>query len=155
MQNSAIPMNLRRGRNHANYMVTGIWGVHAFDEAKKFIKTHLVNPKPAHYDHLPTPDTWNIAPNAAYNFYTDNETVDGVEWRKIPFPESNVPVVADMTSNLGTKYLDIKKYGCIFAGVQKNLGPAGNTVVIVRDDLLNQAEPGTPGMFNWTTFNEA
>ncbi|KAI4500363.1 hypothetical protein M0802_004780 [Mischocyttarus mexicanus] len=144
---AAIPLNLMT-TGTADYIVTGSWSAKAAKEATKYGKVNLVLPKETKYTGIPKPSTWQLDSNASYLYYCANETIHGIEWNYIP--ETNVPLVADMSSNILTKPLDISKFGLIFAGAQKNIGPAGVTLVIVRDDLLGHAMPVCPTILNLT-----
>lgn len=145
---AAIPLNMMT-TGTADYIVTGSWSAKAAKEAAKYGKVNMVLPKTAKYTDIPDPSTWNLDPNSSYVYYCANETVHGIEFHYIP--ETNgVPLVADMSSNILTKPLDINKFAVIFAGAQKNIGPAGVTLVIVRDDILGHAMEVCPSILNFT-----
>lgn len=109
----------------------------------------MVLPKTSKYTEIPDPSTWKLDPNASYVYYCDNETVHGIEFDFIP--ETNgVPLVADMSSNILSKPFDVSKFAVIFAGAQKNIGPAGVTLVIVRDDMLGYPKDVCPTVLNFT-----
>ncbi|CAG7785229.1 unnamed protein product [Allacma fusca] len=147
-QFSGVPLNLIGRTGKADYIVTGSWSAKAAKEAEKYGQPRLVAPKPATFGAIPDPASWSLDPEASYVYYCDNETVEGVEFHFVP--ETNgVPLVADMSSNIFSKPIDISKYGLIYAGAQKNIGPAGVTIVIVRDDLLNHALPITPNVLSY------
>lgn len=132
---------------------TGTWSAKAAKEASKYGKVSLVIPKTAKYSGIPEASTWSLDPNASYVYYCDNETVDGVEFATVP--ETNgVPLVVDMSSNILTRPVDISKFGVIFAGAQKNIGPAGITVAIVRDDLIGHASKETPSVFDFKMIRD-
>ncbi len=142
-QFSMIPMNLLRGKNTADYVNTGMWSDKAIKEAKKFCNVNVVASDEANnFRAVPAYDTWQINPEAAYLHYTPNETIHGVQFDFIP--DSNVPLVADYSSIILAEPLDVSKFGLIYAGAQKNIGPAGLVVVIVREDLLGEVIKGTP-----------
>ncbi|XP_031639780.1 probable phosphoserine aminotransferase, partial [Contarinia nasturtii] len=145
---AGIPMNLIGRTGTADYVVTGFFSARAAKEAAKYGNVNLVLPKVGKYTTIPNQSTWKLNANASYVYYCDNETVDGVEF---PFiPETNgVPLVADMTSNIFSRPINVTKFGIIFAGVQKNSGPSGVSVAIIRDDLLNDALPITPGILSF------
>ncbi|XP_033230198.1 phosphoserine aminotransferase [Belonocnema kinseyi] len=145
---AAIPLNLMIKTGTADYIVTGTWSSKAAKEAQQFGKVNLVLPKTSKYTEIPDPSTWNLDPNASYVYYCANETVHGIEFDFVP-DTKGVPLVADMSSNILTKSLDISKFAVIFAGAQKNFGPAGVTLVIVREDLLGQAMPVCPSVFDF------
>jgi phosphoserine aminotransferase len=150
-QFAMVPMNLLRGKTSADYLNTGEWSKKAIKEAKKFGSVNVVaNSEDKNFSYAPTQDQWKLDPNAAYVHYTPNETIGGVEifWT----PETgSVPLVADMSSNILSRPIDVTKYGLIYAGAQKNIGPAGLTIVIVREDLIGQTVAGTPTMFDYKT----
>ncbi|XP_044738638.1 probable phosphoserine aminotransferase [Chrysoperla carnea] len=145
---AAVAMNLLGITGEADYLVTGTWSSKAAKEAEKYGKVNLIFPKTEKYQDIPHPSTWKLNPNASYVYYCANETVDGVEFQYIP-PTNNVPLVADMSSNIMTRALDVSKFGCIFGGAQKNIGPSGTTVVIVRDDLIGSAMKICPTIWNF------
>ena len=148
-QFAMVPMNLYRGKASADYLNTGEWSKKAIKEAKKYGAVNVVaSSEDKNFSYAPTQDAWKLDPNAAYVHYTPNETIGGVEifWT----PETgNVPLVADMSSNILSRPIDVSKFGLIYAGAQKNIGPAGLTIVIVREDLLGETVKGTPTMFDY------
>ncbi|CRK87193.1 CLUMA_CG000998, isoform A [Clunio marinus] len=147
-QFSAVAMNLMGKTGCADYAVTGAWSAKAFKEAQKYGKANLVFPKAEKFTTIPNQSEWKLDPNASYVYYCDNETVDGVEFNFIP--ETNgVPIVCDMSSNFMSRPVDVSKFGVIYAGAQKNVGPAGITVVIVREDLIGHALPFTPSILDY------
>ena len=148
-QFAMVPMNLLRGKTSADYLNTGEWSKKAIKEAKKFADVSIVaSSEDKNFTYAPAQNAWQLDPNAAYVHYTPNETIGGVEifWT----PETgNVPLVADMSSNILSRPIDVAKFGLIYAGAQKNIGPAGLTIVIVREDLLGETLKGTPTMFDY------
>ena len=155
MQFSTIPLNLMRGKASADYVVTGDWSKKAAGEAKKFGGVNVAaNNADKNYTYVPAFDTWKCDPNAAYLHYATNETIGGVEFGWVP-DTGNVPLVADMSSNILSRPYDVSKFGLIYAGAQKNIGPAGFAVVIVREDLLGHAAPGTPTMLDYKVHADA
>ena len=148
-QFAMVPMNLYRGKASADYLNTGEWSKKAIKEAKNYGAVNVVaSSEDKNFTYAPTQDAWKLDPNAAFVHYTPNETIGGVEifWT----PETgNVPLVADMSSNILSRPIDVTKFGLIYAGAQKNIGPAGLTIVIVRDDLLGETVKGTPTMFDY------
>jgi phosphoserine aminotransferase len=150
-QFAMVPMNLLRGKTSADYLNTGEWSKKAIKEAKKFGGVNVVaTSEDKNFSYAPTQDAWKLDANAAYVHYTPNETIGGVEifWT----PETgDVPLVADMSSCILSRPMDISKFGVIYAGAQKNIGPAGVTVVIVREDLIGQCLAGAPTMFDYKT----
>lgn len=143
-QFSAIPMNLLRGRGSADYVITGNWAKKAAKEAGKYSKVNVAASSEAQqFTEVPGFPGWKLDPDAAYVHITGNETIQGVEYHSIP-DTGDVPLVADMSSHFLSRPVDVSRYGLIYAGAQKNVGPAGVTVVIVRDDLIGDALPITP-----------
>jgi phosphoserine aminotransferase len=121
-QFSAVCMNLLGRTGTADYAVTGSWSAKAYKEAQKYGKANLVFPKPEKFTTIVSQAAWTLDPNASYVYYCDNETVDGVEFNFVP--ETNgVPLVCDMSSNFMSRPVDVSKFGLIFAGAQKNIGP--------------------------------
>ncbi|MBI1731792.1 MAG: 3-phosphoserine/phosphohydroxythreonine transaminase [Gammaproteobacteria bacterium] len=148
-QFAVIPMNLLRGRGTADYVRTGIWSDKAIEQAGKYGKVRVVADSSAgNHTSIPEFSTWDLDPNAAYVHYTPNETVGGLEFDWIP-DTGDVPLVADMSSTILSRPFDVTKFALIYAGAQKNIGPSGITVVIVRRDLLGEAMPETPIPFNY------
>lgn len=157
LQFSAIPLNLLGGSlgDKCDYAVTGQWSDKAFIEAKKYgSPTAVVDSKPAKYMKIPDQSTWRTGGDARYLYYCDNETVNGVEFAYTP--KSDVPLVGDVSSNFMSRPIDFSKHAVVYAGVQKNLGPAGNTVVIVDESLLGKYEhPLTPIYCSWDVAAKA
>ncbi|VDP72158.1 unnamed protein product [Echinostoma caproni] len=150
-QFDAIPMNLlgNRDRKRADYLITGSWSAKAAKEASKYGEIREVCPKVPGFVALPEKSTWQFDPEAAYMYYCDNETINGLEFSEIPEPPNNVPVVCDMCSNFLSRPVDVSRFGLIFAGSQKNMGCAGITVVIVRKDLIGDELSITPNVLNY------
>jgi phosphoserine aminotransferase len=154
-QFALVPMNLLGTKKSADYVDTGQWSKKAVQEAKRYCTPNVVaSSADERYTRIPDRAQWRLDPDAAYVHYTSNETIGGVEFQWIP-DTGNVPLVCDMSSNILSRPLDVSKFGLIYAGAQKNIGPAGLTVVIVRDDLLERALPITPGVFNYKAQAEA
>ena len=148
-ENAIIPMNLLRGKTSADYINTGEWSKKSIREAKKYCAVNVAATSEANqFTSIPARDTWKLDPNAAYVHICSNETIGGVEYNFTP-DTAGVPLVADMSSNILSRPIDVSKYGLIYAGAQKNIGPAGLTIVIVRDDLIGQALPITPSAFDY------
>lgn len=148
-QFAVIPMNLLRGKACADYVNTGQWSKKAIADAKKYCKVNVAaTSEPDGYTRAPKQSEWKLDPDAAYVHITTNETIGGVEFHWVP-DTGNVPLVADMSSHILSRPMDVSRYGLIYAGAQKNIGPAGLTIVIVRDDLLGQALPVTPTVFDY------
>ncbi|QNM98173.1 3-phosphoserine/phosphohydroxythreonine transaminase [Chitinimonas koreensis] len=149
-QFAMVPMNLIRGRSSIDFIDTGHWSKLAMKEARKFNVAVRVaaSAEDRGYSYVPAEETWQRDPDAAYLHYTSNETLGGVEFPFVP-STGDVPLVCDMSSNFLSRPVDVSKFGLIYGGAQKNIGPAGLTIVIVREDLLGQALPGTPTMFDY------
>ncbi|MEH6606777.1 MAG: 3-phosphoserine/phosphohydroxythreonine transaminase [Pseudomonadales bacterium] len=147
-QFSAIPLNLLGDKTSADYVNTGQWSKKAISEARRYTNVNVVaSGEESNFSTIPAFDTWALGEDAAYLHYTPNETIGGVEffWE----PQVNVPLVADMSSTILSRPVDVSRYGLIYAGAQKNIGPAGLTIVIVRKDLLGKAHAATPTMMNY------
>ncbi|VAW77167.1 Phosphoserine aminotransferase [hydrothermal vent metagenome] len=150
-QFAMVPINLLRGKNKADYIWTGAWGTKAIAEAKRYCDVNVAASSEAKkFSTIPDPSGWALDADAAYVHYTPNETIGGVEYHWIP-DVGDVPLVADMSSTILSRPVDVSKYGVIYAGAQKNIGPAGLTVVIVRDDLIGQPVSDQPAMFDYAT----
>ena len=144
-----VPMNLLRGKQQADYVNTGAWSKKAIAEAQRYCDVNVVaSSEDTGFSSIPAFDSWQLNKDAAYLHYTPNETIGGVEFHWIP-DSGDVPLVADMSSTILSRPLDVSRYGVIYAGAQKNIGPAGLTVVIVREDLAGETIPGTPTMFDY------
>jgi phosphoserine aminotransferase len=149
-QNAIVPMNLLRGKNKAAYVDTGAWATRSIAEAKRYCEVNVAASGAASgFTAIPKQDEWRLDPEAAYVHICANETIGGVEYHWVP-ETGAVPLVADMSSNILSRPIDVSRYGLIYGGAQKNIGPAGLTFVIVRDDLLGGALPITPEAFNYT-----
>ena len=152
-QFSMVPMNLLRKKKNADYIDSGMWSKKAIKEAQRYCHVNIAaSSEDSGYTYAPTQDQWTPDQNAAYVHYTSNETIGGVEFNWTPdlsYSENNIPLVADMSSNILSRPLDVTKYGLIYAGAQKNIGPAGLTIVIVREDLLGETVHNTPSVFNY------
>jgi phosphoserine aminotransferase len=150
LQFSMVPMNLLRGEGKsADYILTGSWGDKAVKEAKKEGTTRVVwTGKEGNYVRVPTQSELNLDPGASYVHFTSNETIQGVQFQKEP-ETGSVPLVCDASSDILSRPIDIAKYGLIYAGAQKNAGPAGLTIVIIREDLVQQCLEGLPSMLSY------
>lgn len=154
-QFAMVPMNLLRGKNKACYINTGAWSKKAISEAKIFCDVTLTATSESdNFTSIPNVSSWNIDPDAAYLHYTSNETIGGVEFHDVP-DSKGLPLVSDMSSNILSREIDVSKFGVIYAGGQKNMGPSGIALVIVRDDLIGEVVSGTPSMFNYQKHAEA
>ena len=150
-----IPMNLLNGKTSADYVYTGQWSKKAISEAKKFCKVNVAaSSEDQNFTYAPPQAKWKLDANAAYVHYTSNETIGGVEFNWIP-ETGNVPLVVDASSHILSRPLEVSRFGLIYAGAQKNIGPAGLTIVIVRDDLIGHASSITPEVFNYKVQADA
>ncbi|NCF19011.1 MAG: 3-phosphoserine/phosphohydroxythreonine transaminase [Haliea sp.] len=147
-QFSAVPLNLLGGKTCADYVNTGQWSKKAIAEGRRYCEVNVAaSSEGTNFSTIPPQDVWQLGDDAAYLHYTPNETIGGVEffWT----PEVDVPLVVDMSSTILSRPVDVSRYGVIYAGAQKNIGPAGLTLVIVRRDLLGRADDKCPAMLNW------
>jgi phosphoserine aminotransferase len=152
-QNSMVPLNLLN-RKKANYVVSGYWSKRSYQDALPFGDMSIAaSSESIGYTKAPDLKEWKIDSAASYIHFCSNETIHGVEYFDLPSVKT-IPVVADMSSHILSRPVDISQFGVIYAGAQKNIGPAGLTIVIVRDDLLEVASPLTPSVFNWKTQAE-
>lgn len=152
-QFAMIPMNLLRGKTTADYANTGIWSKVALNEAKRYCQVNVVaSAEEQSFVNIPDQAQWQCNPDAAYLHYVDNETVNGVEFPYIP--THTVPLVSDMSSNILSRPFDIEQFALVYAGSQKNMGPAGLTLVIVHEDFLGAALPITPTTFDYKVCAE-
>jgi len=148
-QFAMIPMNLLRDKKKADYVHTGEWAKKAIGEAGKFCAVNVAaSGEDRKFTYAPKQSVWKLDADAAYVHYTGNETIGGVEFHWIP-QTGAVPLVCDLSSSLLSRPLDVSRFGLIYAGAQKNIGPAGLTIVIVREDLIGHARPGTPSVFDY------
>ena len=152
-QFSAVPLNLLGDKPVADYAVTGHWGVKAVKDAQRFCQVNeVVNTNESTFTSFPSPETWKLSDGAAYLHITTNETIAGVESYELP--ETDKPIVADMSSTILSREFDVSQYGVIYAGAQKNIGPAGLTIVIVREDLMGHASASIPRLMDWKVMAE-
>jgi phosphoserine aminotransferase len=151
---AAVPLNLG-GDGAADYVDTGLWSKMAIEEAERLVEVNVVaSSREGNYTHIPPIDEWRLGDNSTYMHYTPNETIGGVEFHAVPDLGDRV-LVADMSSTILSRPVDVGKFGIIYAGAQKNMGIAGLTVVIVRDDLLGRARPDIPSMLDYRVHAEA
>jgi phosphoserine aminotransferase len=149
-QFSAVPLNLLEGKGGADYINTGQWSKKAIAEAKRYCDVNVAaSSEDTNFSTIPPRDSWHTGADAAYLHYTPNETIGGVEY--FWTPQVTVPLVADMSSTILSRPINVDDFGVIYAGAQKNIGPAGLTLVIVRRDLLGVAAAQCPAMLNWQT----
>lgn len=148
-QFAAIPMNLAAPKGTADYVVNGIWGKKAAGEAEKFVKVNIAA-KADPFTYVPDQKDWKISDKAAYVHVTPNETINGVTFGADPETVGDIPIVGDISSMILSEPIDVSRYGVLYAGAQKNMGPAGLAIVIVREDLLDRARPDIPLIWHWS-----
>ena len=154
MQMAMAPLNLTGPDDSTDYVVTGSWGKKAAGEAQKFCNVNVAaDASDRNFTYIPDESEWQRSEDAAYLHYTPNETIAGVEFHFVP--GGSVPLVADMSSNILSRPIDVSQFGVIYAGAQKNIGPAGITLVIVRNDLLERARPNNPHLLTWKSYAES
>ncbi|MCA3253435.1 MAG: 3-phosphoserine/phosphohydroxythreonine transaminase [Pseudomonadota bacterium] len=150
-ENAIVPMNLLRGKSGADYIDTGEWSRKSIKEARKYCAVNVAaSAADSGYTTIPPRETWKLDPDAAYVHICGNETIGGVQYHWVP-DTGDVPLVADLSSEILSRPLDVSRYGLIYAGAQKNIGPSGLTLVIVRDDLIGQPHPLLPSAFDYRT----
>jgi phosphoserine aminotransferase len=158
-QNAAVPMNLLRGRSVADYVHTGEWSKKSIKEAKKYCTVNIAaSSEDANFSYVPVQGQWRLSKDAAYVHICTNETIGGIEYHWVPDlsqVSGDLPLVADMSSHIMSRPVEVSKYGLIYAGAQKNMGTAGLTVVIVRDDLIGDALPITPSVMDYKVQADA
>ena len=143
-----IPQNILNGKDKACYINTGAWSKKALKEAQKYCNVLIsADSEASNFTTIPDYSEWNVDEQAAYLHYTDNETIHGVEFQDVP--DFDLPLVCDMSSNILSRAVDVSKFGIIYAGSQKNMGPSGVTIVIVRDDLVGHADKQIPSVFDY------
>ncbi len=148
-QNAFVPMNLLGARSTADYVETGLWSEKSIEEARKYCTVHIAaSSRDAGFTCVPAQSSWRLSAQPAYVHVCTNETIGGVEYHWTP-DTGDVPLVADMSSHLLSRPVEVGRYGLIYAGAQKNIGPAGLTVVIVKDELLGRARADTPSVFDY------
>jgi phosphoserine aminotransferase len=155
LQFAMVPMNLLGGKRTADYVNTGEWSKKAIKEASRFCEVNVAaSSEDAGFTYVPDQARWRLSGDAAYVHICSNETIGGVEFHWVP-DMGGVPLVADMSSHILSRPIDVTRYGLIYAGAQKNIGPAGLAIVIVRDDLLGRAGKGTPSMLDYKVHADA
>ena len=154
LQMAMAPLNLAAPGDTVDYVLTGSWGKKAANEAKKFCTVNIAaDASDKNFTYIPEEASWQRSGNAAYLHITPNETIAGVEFNFVP--AGDVPIVADMSSNILSRPIKVSDYGVIYAGAQKNIGPAGITLVLVRNELLERARPDTPHLMTWKSYAES
>ncbi len=155
LQFEMVPMNLLRGKSVADYVNTGEWSKKAIKAAGGFATVNVAaSSEDDHFRSVPAAGRWRLSDEAAYVHYTANETIGGVEFSWVP-ETGEVPLICDMSSNILSRPIDVARYALIYAGAQKNIGPAGLTIVIVREDLIGLASDGVPAMLDYATHAKA
>jgi phosphoserine aminotransferase len=154
-QFAMVPINLFNGKKAADYIDTGIWSKKAIDEAKRYGTINIASKTEIHNGiiSIPQQSTWTLNPDAAYVHYTPNETIEGIEFHWVP-ETGEVPLIADMTSMILSRPVNVNDFGIIYAGAQKNLGQAGINIVIIHDDLIHDPLPGTPTLYSYKVQTE-
>jgi phosphoserine aminotransferase len=155
LQFASIPLNIAPEGATVDYVITGSWGEKAASEAARYATVNIAaNNSSSKYTEIPDPTSWRVSDQAAYLHYTPNETIVGVEFHNVP-RVSNAPLVADMSSTILSRPIDVSRFGVIYAGAQKNIGAAGLAVLIVRKDLTGKARRVTPGVIDFKTMAES
>jgi phosphoserine aminotransferase len=154
MQMAMAPLNLTAAGDTADYVITGSWGKKAAGEAQKFCNVNVAaDASDRNFTYIPDEASWQRSEDAAYLHITPNETIAGVEFNFVP--AGDTPIVADMSSNILSRPIDVRDYGVIYAGAQKNIGPAGITLVIVRNDLLERVRPNNAHLMTWKAYADS
>ena len=154
LQFAMVPMNLLSADSTADYLVTGVWATKAADEAKKIGNVHIAaTTKAEQFTRVPRAEEIVLTPGAAYVHMTSNNTIYGTEWKTLP-DVGDVPIVNDTSSDMFSRPIDVAKHGVIYAGAQKNMGPAGVTLVIIREDLLARSAASLPVMLSYAVHAE-
>ncbi|MEX0899921.1 MAG: 3-phosphoserine/phosphohydroxythreonine transaminase [Gammaproteobacteria bacterium] len=155
LQFAMAPLNLLRDKSGADYFRTGLWSEKAVAEAQRLCEVNLaVDTKADGYRGLPAPAEWRLAPEAAFVHYTSNETIHGVQFHEVP-DTHGVPLVCDMSSDILSREVDVSRFALIYAGAQKNLGPAGVAIAVIRRNLLGGASPTTPSMLDYAVHEKS
>ncbi|MGE4500181.1 MAG: 3-phosphoserine/phosphohydroxythreonine transaminase [Hydrogenovibrio sp.] len=149
LQFAGVPMNLTEADDVVDYVNTGVWSQKAIKEASRYVN---VNEVAKAENSIPAPETWRLSPEAKYLHICQNETITGVEYQSAPI--SDKPIISDFSSTVLSRPINVSDYGVIYAGAQKNIGPAGLAIVVVREDLIGQARSDTPNLMNWQTYND-
>jgi phosphoserine aminotransferase len=149
-----VPLNLAARADTVDYIQTGTWSKKAIGEARRFCNVNVAaDSSDSNFAHIPPQESWHLSDNAAYLHYTPNETIGGVEFHFVP--EADAPLVADMSSTILSRPIDVSRFGVIYAGAQKNIAPAGITVVIVRKDLLSLVRENVPSQLTYSVYAES
>jgi phosphoserine aminotransferase len=154
LQFAMVPLNLAARADTVDYIQTGTWSKKAIGEARRFCNVNVAaDSSDSNFAHIPPQESWHLSDNAAYLHYTPNETIGGVEFHFVP--EADAPLVADMSSTILSRPIDVSRFGVIYAGAQKNIAPAGITVVIVRKDLLSLVRENVPSQLTYSVYAES
>ncbi len=154
LQMAMVPLNLTAPGDKADYVITGSWGKKAAGEAAKFCEVNVAaDASDRNFTYIPDEASWRRSKDASYLHFTPNETIAGVEFHFVP--GGDVPLVADMSSTILSRPIDVSRFGVIYAGAQKNIGPAGITMVIVRNDLLDRVRPNNAHLMTWKAYAES
>jgi phosphoserine aminotransferase len=154
-ENAIVPMNMLRGKSSIDFVVTGEWSKKSAEQGRKFATINIAATSEATaFTTIPERASWQLSKDAAYVHLCMNETIGGVEFQSVP-DVGDIPLVGDVSSTILSRPLDVSKFGLVFGGAQKNIGPAGLTIVIVREDLIGQALPYTPDVFNYAVQAQA
>ena len=154
LQFASVPLNLSRAGDTVDDVLTGNWGKKAVGEAKRYCDVHIAADAGPGYTQAPPSEQWQLSASPAYVHYTPNETIHGVEYHSVP-DVGSVPLVAEFSSSILSRPLDIGRFGVVYAGAQKNIGPAGLALLIVREDLIGHARPETPGVIDFKTMADS
>ena len=150
LQFAMVPLNLIGERNSADYISTGYWSERAMADARQYCRVNVAaSSQPTNFDRIPPLHEWNLNGDAAFVHYVSNDTASGVEFSSVPEIAGTIPLVSDMSTNLLTKPIDVERHALIYACAQKNIGIAGLTIVVIRDDVIGKALPITPRMLNY------
>ncbi len=151
-QFAMVPLNLTGPQDVADYVQTGNWANRAIKEAKRHCRVNIVaNSEADNYRSLPARESWQVSEQAAYLYYTANETIGGVEFHAVP-ESGEIPLVSDMTSNFLSRPIDVSRFAVIYAGAQKNFGPSGLVIAIVREDLIGKVRQGVPTLYDYAVY---
>lgn len=151
-QFAMVPVNLTKETDVADYVLTGSWSQKAIKDAERHCQVNVVaSSKEDNFRSIPTRESWNLSDKPAYLYYTSNETIGGVEFQQVP-DVGDIPLVSDMTSNFLSRAIDVSRFGVIYAGAQKNFGPSGLVIAIVREDLIGHVREGMPTLYDYAVY---
>ncbi len=158
-QNALIPLNLMALGDHADFVVTGQWSMKSYREAARYLPVNnIADGSASHFTEIPAFETWKLSKGAAYLHVCTNETIDGIEFNWVPELRGTLaegtPIVADASSHILSREIDVSRYGCLFGGAQKNIGPAGLTIAVIRKDMLGKAHAFTPSALDFRIIAE-